>query len=142
MTITESINTALRKYATFSGRATRSEYWWFYLTTFVVYLISIKLGNVEVGHGTTINILGVVLLALIVPTLAVTWRRLHDIGRSGTDYFFILIPIVGPILLIVWLATATRAEGDRFGSPAPEPSAHHPGNPPLGYPVSPLLRGE
>lgn len=53
-------------------------------------------------------------LGSFVPYLAVIWRRLHDTGRSGKFYFFVLIPLVGPILLIVWLAGRSRLTGARF----------------------------
>ena len=89
MTIQESVKTCLRKYADFSGRATRAEYWWWVLATFIVNMalgvvdavINVLLGAVgEFGVGLLGSIFG---LAILLPNLAVTARRLHDIGKSG-----------------------------------------------------------
>lgn len=59
-------------------------------------------------------------LATLVPGLAVAWRRLHDIGKSGGYWFFILIPLVGPIILLVWLAKADDVGDNAYG---PDPKA-------------------
>lgn len=83
----------LKKYAQFSGRAPRAEYWWFYLATLVVGFVADLIDRVA---GSEIGVLGLVLnLALIVPTIAVTVRRLHDTDRTGWWVFAIFIPLVG-----------------------------------------------
>ena len=61
-------------------------------------------------------------LATLVPGLAVAWRRLHDIGKSGAYWFFILIPLAGPIILLVWLAKAGDAGDNAYG---PDPKAEN-----------------
>ncbi len=122
-----------KKYATFSGRASRSEYWWVALIFAVVGIIleivavSTTVGTVAVSDAgvpsfgaayyAVITISWVVSLATLVPTLAVVWRRLHDTNRSGGYYFIGLIPIVGGIILIVFLASAPDPAGARFDRP-------------------------
>jgi uncharacterized membrane protein YhaH (DUF805 family) len=117
-----------RKYATFSGRASRSEFWWWYLTAiiigFVLNILTSVLGGSHVsasgqltysaGAIVVLIIGGLWSLAILVPSLAISWRRLHDTGRSGGWYFIGLIPLVGTILLIVWFASAPKPEGQRF----------------------------
>lgn len=116
------------KYATFSGRASRSEFWWWYLLagviSIVLNILSSALGgssmsasggmHYSAGAIVVLIITGLWSLATLVPTLAVSWRRLHDTNRSGGWYFIGLIPLVGTILLIVWLASAPKPEGSRF----------------------------
>lgn len=121
MNFGEAIKSFWTKYATFSGRSSRSEFWFAYL--FLV-LAGIAAGFIEVilglpydastGYG-PLTILFT--LAYIIPFLAVTWRRFHDIDKSGAHYFYILIPLVGVILVIIWLATKGTPEANRFGDP-------------------------
>lgn len=98
LTFTESVKTCFKKYIDFSGRASRSEYWWFFLFTFVVRLVV-----------TWIPIIGFVIsLALLLPSLAATARRLHDTNRTG---WWMLLPIglgiagivAGAVLAVVGL---------------------------------------
>jgi|GEM_PF-2226462 len=77
-----AVKTCFSKYADFNGRATRSEYWYFFLFQFIC---GIVLGWIPIVGW-------LVSLALLVPQLAVAWRRLHDMGKSGANYLFILIP--------------------------------------------------
>lgn len=113
-----------RKYATFSGRASQSEFWFavlvvlggLYLGDFVLPVPLFLLP--EPGY-TVVSIVLLVLLyacvlAVIVPLLAVTWRRLHDVNSSGGLFFFGLIPLIGPIMLLINLAGAPDPEGVRF----------------------------
>jgi uncharacterized membrane protein YhaH (DUF805 family) len=116
------------KYATFSGRASRSEYWWWALVNVIISavlnILSLALGGMGVGQFGTeslpagavaINVVaGLWGLATIIPTLALAWRRLHDTDRSGAWYLLILIPLVGAIILIVWFASPAKPEGQRF----------------------------
>ena len=99
----------LKKYAVFSGRATRSEYWLFILLLMVSTNLLAML-DIRVG--------AVVSLALFIPGLAVSVRRLHDIGKSGFWYFIFLVPIVGVILLLVWFCTK-GTDGDNDYGPDP-----------------------
>lgn len=108
MTFGESISTCFKKYATFDGRATRSEYWWFFLFTF---LVSAALGVVS-------EILsGVFSLGVLLPSLAVGVRRLHDIDKSGWFLLLWFIPVIGWIILIVW-AIQEGKEPNRFPAAA------------------------
>lgn len=112
MDFKESILTVLKdKYATFKGRACRSEFWWFYLLTLVVALVFGLFGKV----GRIIDI--VWSIAIIVPSLAVGARRLHDIGKSGWYQLLALIPIVGIIILIVWWARPGTNTANEYGEP-------------------------
>lgn len=93
-------------YANFEGRARRSEYWYF---TLVSVLISIVLRIIDSVVGSEIGIVGLIYsLAVLVPSIAVGVRRLHDIGKSGWYLLVALIPIAGAIWLLVLLCT----EGD------------------------------
>ncbi|AXG73823.1 DUF805 domain-containing protein [Flavobacterium arcticum] len=92
-------------YATFSGRARRSEYWYFVLFNIIIGII---LGIIDSVIG--IDLLGTIYsLVVLIPSLAVGIRRLHDVGKSGWFTLIILIPLIGAIWLIVLYAT----EGDR-----------------------------
>jgi len=108
MTFGESISTCFSKYATFNGRASRSEYWWFVLFTF---LVSLATGMVSQTMS------GLFSLAVLLPSLAVGVRRLHDIDKSGWFLLLGLIPIVGWIILIVWAAQEGK-EPNRFSAAA------------------------
>ncbi|UEG48808.1 DUF805 domain-containing protein [Ferruginibacter lapsinanis] len=108
----------LKNYANFSGRARRAEYWYFALCNFLIiipfYIMGIA-GAASESTGLSIlglSVYGLVALATLVPGLAVTVRRLHDLNKSGWYYFIGLIPLVGPIILLVWLFT----DGDRFSN--------------------------
>jgi uncharacterized membrane protein YhaH (DUF805 family) len=108
MTFSESIRTCLTKYANFDGRATRSEYWWFVLFTFLV----------SAATGLVSEILsGLFTLAVLLPSLAVGVRRLHDIDKSGWFLLVWFIPIIGWIVMIVW-AIQEGKEPNRFSSAA------------------------
>lgn len=102
-----AISTCFSKYATFKGRATRAEFWWFYLFNII---ISVLLTFVPIPF------IGIIAsLALFIPNLAVTWRRLHDVGKAGGWYFLILIPLIGAIVLLVWYCTKSEPQDNRFG---------------------------
>ena len=93
MTFGESIKTCFSKYADFTGRASRSEYWWWFL--FLV------LGNIAASLiSETVN--GLFSLATILPTVAVGCRRLHDIDKSGWWQLLNFLPIIGWIVLLYW----------------------------------------
>lgn len=108
----------LKKYATFSGRATRSEYWYFVLIYSIIYTILMCI-DLAVGtfsqelmdKGTFLGFLSTAYsLVLFLPSLAVTVRRLHDINKSGWWVLFILVPIIGFILLVVYLCTNSKVD--------------------------------
>ena len=105
------------KYADFSGRARRAEYWWFVLVNFGVY----------VGLGILTRVLGSVgfaiyllyALAVIIPSLAVAVRRLHDTSKSGWLFLIVLIPLIGPIILLVFFFTDSYPGPNQYG-PSPK----------------------
>jgi uncharacterized membrane protein YhaH (DUF805 family) len=72
------------------------------------------MGDFEVDQSSTLSNLWS--LATIVPSLAVTWRRLHDVGRSGNYFFFILIPIAGIIMLLIQLTKDSEPEANEYGA--------------------------
>ncbi|MFE9888495.1 DUF805 domain-containing protein [Streptomyces scopuliridis] len=115
MSFADAVHTCLvSKYATFSGRARRSEYWWFS----VLYLVgTLLLVGVSVAVGELL--LNVLLVFLIVPMLAVSVRRLHDTGRSGWRMLIALIPVVGPVLYLVGMAVGSAPGANRYG-PSPK----------------------
>ena len=108
------LNVLLNHYADFNGRARRSEYWYY---TLMVVLISLVLSFLQSLTGWRLFsvISGLVSLAVLVPGLAICWRRLHDIGKSGAYYFIVLIPIVGWILMIVWLCQDSQPGDNQYG---------------------------
>ena len=131
MGFTQAIASGFQKYATFEGRACRSEYWFFALFHFLVALIAVFAGIV---------VFVLVALAFLLPSLSVLVRRLHDVDRSGWWYWIVLIPIVGAILILVWFCTEGTQGDNRFG---PDPLAHEPGgNIPPSYMAKPSARQE
>jgi uncharacterized membrane protein YhaH (DUF805 family) len=146
MSFIESIKTVLTKYAVFNGRARRSEYWWYALAFTIVYTIlyvallapglaEFTAANMEYAAAgdpsapmpsmpgsltTGYLLLSLVGLALFLPGLGVTVRRLHDTDRSGFWVLLGLIPFVGAIILIVWEASAGTPGPNQYG---PDPKA-------------------
>lgn len=104
MTFVESISTCFKKYADFSGCASRSEFWWWALFSFVAALV---LGFISEWVS------GIFSLATLIPYLAVGARRLHDVDRSGWWQLIALIPLIGWIILIIWFATEGK-QPNRF----------------------------
>ena len=116
MSFSQSISTCMRKYITFSGRATRSEYWWFYLFTLLmcwgvdmVADATFPYGNLMAGLASTI-----LALLFLIPTISAGSRRLHDIGKSGWWQLLWFIPIIGWVLIIIWLASDTKEAGNKY----------------------------
>ena len=109
---------ALKKYAVFSGRARRKEYWLFYLLFLLVYIffaiIDASSGTLDPETGIGV-LTGILFLAFLIPQLAVGVRRLHDTDRSGWWLLVGFIPLVGPILLIVFFCLDGSAGDNRFG---------------------------
>ena len=123
-----------RKYADFSGRASRSEFWLGYLGVFLLWFGSYLLFGILGGlgfavvrsdayaaPGVVLTLLSLVLVAgyivTLIPLIAVSVRRLHDAGYPGTYYFLGFIPIAGPILLLVYLASDSNPSGAVYDSP-------------------------
>lgn len=108
----------LKKYTVFEGRAQRKEYWFFILFNI---LISLGLGMIDAVTGTLnphsgVGLLGgLYALAVLVPAIAVSVRRLHDTDRSGWWVLIALIPVIGPIVLLVFMALDGTPGDNRFG---------------------------
>ena len=123
MGLMDAVKKCFQNYANFNGRARRAEYWNFCLFNLLISLGLGALGNLagDGFFGTVISGISYLYsLAVFIPGLAVAWRRLHDIGKSGAYWFFIFIPLVGAILLIIWLATAGDVGDNAYG---PDPKA-------------------
>lgn len=108
----------IRDYAVFDGRSTRSEYWSFSLIGFIIqilfnqYDIQSNLWNDEYSIGVTSTIF---YLVIFVPSLAVSWRRLHDIGKSGWMTLLWLVPVVGWIWILILLFTPSQDGDNGYG---------------------------
>jgi len=143
MSFPDAIKSVFSQYATFSGRARRSEFWFWYLFLVIVAAVEgILLGivgsaSLDTATGTfgagfyVVTVLvSIVWLVLLLPTLAVMVRRLHDQDKSGFFWFMTFIPLAGPIIMIVFYATAGTTGPNRFGA---DPKALQP----LGAPTAP-----
>ncbi|HMD46135.1 MAG TPA: DUF805 domain-containing protein [Acidimicrobiales bacterium] len=105
----------LERYAQFTGRANRAEYWWFVLANLIINLVFDILGRVTAVFA----IIGLLYaLAVLIPGIAVAVRRLHDTNRSGWWLLIGLIPIVGWIVIIVFLVQDTVPGMNQWGPPA------------------------
>ena len=116
----------LKNYFNFSGRARRKEYWMFFLFQFIFALVAIVIDNVlglaikDVGYGPFYLLL---VLATLIPGLAVTVRRLHDIGKSGWFILVSFIPLIGGIILLVFAVTGGDYGENEYG-PDPKQDEH------------------
>ena len=108
MTFSTSVVTCFRKYATFSGRASRSEFWWFQFFQVLVIVCLTVISATIAPFGE---------LVLLLPGLAVGCRRLHDTGRTGWWLLLVLVPVIGWIILLVFMLESTKAGGDKYGPP-------------------------
>lgn len=111
----EAILDAFNRYATFTGRSRRADYWWFALLSFVIFFVARAMDIA----GDTAFFEVFAYLPLVLPGLAVLVRRLHDTGRSGAWVFFGLVPIIGGITLLVFAARAGDSGPNRYG-PVPQ----------------------
>ena len=109
MNFTESLNTCLKKYFVFQGRASRSEYWWFQLIVSPSYFISTIIEN-EIGYF----FLGITLFTLI-PAISAGVRRLHDTNRSGFFLLISFIPFIGGLVLLFFLIPEGTKGKNKFG---------------------------
>jgi len=128
MNMQTAVTTVLGKYATFTGRATRSEYWWWVLALILLMLVLGVIDGALVAPvmgfeqfspeaGQPLSMLAS--LALLLPSLAVSVRRLHDVDRSGWWYLLSLIPVIGTLVLLYWYVQPGSSGDNRFG---PEPA--------------------
>lgn len=125
MSFGQSIKYCFNNYATFDGRASRSEFWWFYLFTVIVSGIPYFIGAIFMAAGAPANVYadangplvligalfyiigGIIALATIIPLLAVGCRRLHDRGTSGWLQLLLLVPCANIVLLVFWALEGT-----------------------------------
>ncbi|MBW8882552.1 MAG: DUF805 domain-containing protein [Asticcacaulis sp.] len=119
MTFQQAIQSGLKQYANFEGRATRSEYWWFVLFNWLALLVPMMVAAV-IGSKTVSGILGffdiVVFLGLLIPMLALAIRRLHDTNRSGWWLLISLLPLGGFVLLAFYCLEGTPVQ-NKYGFP-------------------------
>ena len=108
----------LKQYADFNGRARRKEYWMFTLFNMIFALLALIIDNVvgtaspELGYGVFYVLYA---LAMFIPGLSVSVRRLHDIGKSGWMVLIALIPIIGTIWILVLMVTDSHPEENEYG---------------------------
>ncbi|MCA5894531.1 DUF805 domain-containing protein [Isoptericola sp. NEAU-Y5] len=138
MSFPDAVKSVFSQYATFSGRARRSEFWfWFLFQAIIGAILSIvltvvmagsvasatidpvtgEISGAALGGGLAVyGVAGLVGLALTLPTIAVTVRRLHDQDKSGLFWFLSLIPFVGAIILIVMCASPGTVGANQYGA--------------------------
>jgi uncharacterized membrane protein YhaH (DUF805 family) len=104
MNFGQAISTCFAKYATFSGRASRPEFWWFFLFQILVSIVASMISEMLSGLAS---------LALVLPSLAVGARRLHDIGKSGW-WQLIMLTVIGLLVLIYWWVQPTAEGGNEY----------------------------
>ena len=119
MDIQTSMKTCFNKYATFSGRASRSEYWFFILFGILGGIVTLIIDVMILDYSieseyTPINL--IFSLILIIPSIAVACRRLHDVNKSGW-WQLIWLTIIGGILLLIWYFKEGEKRKNRFGTP-------------------------
>ena len=143
----EAVTVCIQDYYTFSGRARRPEFWWFWLFLVVVSFILSAIDSVIFGRGMLLGLNGLFGLLTFVPQLAVAWRRMHDTGRPGwfnllpfsllvlllssliigrslfdpTDavILFYFLVIISAIVILIWLALPSQSGENRFGPELP-----------------------
>lgn len=121
------------KYAQFNGRSTRSEFWYFMLASYLILIVlGLVMGLVAYLTGDTSGIFWVFFglfcifgLALMIPMIAISIRRLHDSGRSGWWYLACMIPYIGTVIYIVLMCLDTEAGTNQYG---PNPFELHSGD--------------
>lgn len=122
-TFGESIYSCLiRKYATFNGRARRSEYWYFYLfcvlMSMSLFLFMFASVQVPYMYYAVMAVYGIFSLGIVIPSLSAMVRRLHDTGRSGWNVLWTLLPFIGSVILLVFLCQDSG--GDNGYGPSPK----------------------
>ncbi|MEU7842447.1 DUF805 domain-containing protein [Micromonospora sp. NPDC049114] len=123
MSFGAAIKSVFSQYVGFTGRARRSEYWWFALFSILVGIVAAILDSalgLTFVDGSTSGVIGLIAsLVLLLPTLAVAVRRLHDTDRTGWWVLIGLVPLVGAIVLIVFFVQDGTPGANRFG-PSPK----------------------
>ena len=108
----QAVASGFSNYVTFSGRACRSEYWYW-----VLFIILCEIVTSIIDYTIGINLMtGIFGLVTLLPSLAVAVRRLHDIDRSGWWYLLMFVPLIGAVVLIVWWCKRGSKGYNRFGA--------------------------
>jgi uncharacterized membrane protein YhaH (DUF805 family) len=115
MNFGQAITSGFSNYVNFSGRAMRSEYWWWLLFTVIGVFVTVFI-DAMLGITLTYPLFS---LGVFLPSLAVAIRRLHDLDKSGWWILLCLIPLVGSIILLVWFCTPGTGGSNRFGGERP-----------------------
>ena len=110
----DAVKTCFQKFFVAEGRASRPEYWWFFLAYIILYAIAAIL---DTALETGFVLASIVGLVFFIPLITAAIRRLHDTGRTGWWYLIIFIPLVGFIILIVFLATEGNPGANEYGPP-------------------------
>ena len=113
MNMRQAIDSVLSKYATFSGRAGRPEFWWWVLAMLIAFVVAAVLDHLFFREVEPITI--VLWLAVLLPNLAVAARRLHDTDRSAWWLLLYLLPIIGGLVLLYFYALRGTEGANRFG---------------------------
>ncbi|MBL1143184.1 MAG: DUF805 domain-containing protein [Proteobacteria bacterium] len=110
----EYFTDAFKKYADFSGRATRTQYWMFILIYMIIYIVLAVIDAFVLGMPA---LSGVLSLVAIIPSLSIAARRLHDTGRSGWWLLISLLPLIGIIVLLVFLVMDSDGDNNYGANP-------------------------
>lgn len=113
----------LKRYVDFSGRASRKEFWMFFLINFLIAMGVFALDRLILDADTLPYLYVIYGVVVMLPTLGVTVRRLHDSDRSGWWYFIAFVPFVGGIVLLIFLITKGSQGENRYGSAPSTPAA-------------------
>ena len=113
----DAISRAFNKYCCFTGRASRSEYWWFVLFVAIIgwaigIVFGFTFGTDSVAYQA---VAGCWNLAVLLPTLGLVFRRLHDTGRSGWNWCWSFLPVVGWIILLIYLCQDSQMMENKYG---------------------------
>ena len=155
MSMMDAVRHVFRNYAAFTGRARRSEYWYFVLFNILISMAAAALSIILavtaaasssggefafVLSSIISSLMGIYGLACIIPALALCCRRLHDIGKPGSYLLFALLPIAGSILMLVWFLQEGDPVANRYG---PNPKACRGGAAPVppAFPTQPVFGG-
>ncbi len=112
----EAVKVFFRNYTNFNGRSTRADYWWVMLASFLFGIcLGIVFGILRLPQQTVAALEGLIYLALLIPSLALSVRRLHDINKSGWYLLMALIPLAGPIIVFIFYLTDSVNEGNNYG---------------------------
>jgi uncharacterized membrane protein YhaH (DUF805 family) len=110
----------LKKYAVFNGRARRKEYWYFHLFNIIINtvltVIEVITGSFSPEAGIGFLLGGIYALAVLIPGIAVSVRRLHDTERSGWWFLIVLVPIIGAIVLLVFMVQDSKPGQNQYGA--------------------------